>query len=305
MRRHLKWDSCRLCLFQHASGGLQTAEWVSAEVNGGYLHPGMPLLTLGVEWHLQIVPSIYLYVQEKPVGRLPGDWTHPKTPGYHRGIPAADMTPHAPTPIHPRSPLLRGHQSYGQRPFTHPAVLMLHSDSCSRTVTGSARLLITELTHWAAMYFGPCSQNTPFSVAATELHNKHWVTLLQCASGGWHHISQEATNSESVSEVDFTKLLFCVALGEKHLQTQSCFVCVCKSFKGSMSKILCASFFGLEFVPAASCLLFPTRAVPRSDSDVNAPLLLLEAAQEATPQWKWWRLYHSYSQYCFKHLTAV
>lgn len=305
MRRHLKWDSCRLCLFQHASGGLQTAEWVSAEVNGGYLHPGMPLLTLGVEWHLQIVPSIYLYVQEKPVGRLPGDWTHPKTPGYHRGIPAADMTPHAPTPIHPRSPLLRGHQSYGQKPFTHPAVLMLHSDSCSRTVTGSARLLITELTHWAAMYFGPCSQNTPFSVAATELHNKHWVTLLQCASGGWHHISQEATNSESVSEVDFTKLL--VSPLEKNIYKHNLVLSVFKKASKEICQWFCVRL-SLVWSLYRQHRAFSFRPEPiQNISDVNAPLLLLEAAQRqwATPQWKWWRLYHSYSQYYFKYLTAV
>lgn len=127
--------------------------------------------TGGVEWHLQIIPSIYLYVREKPVGRLPGDWAHPKTPGYHRGIPAGDVTPR-PTPPHPRCPRLRGNQSCWWKPFTHTPVLMLHTDSCSRTVTRSARLLITELTHWAAMYFGPCGQNSPHSVAATELRNK-------------------------------------------------------------------------------------------------------------------------------------
>lgn len=90
---------------------------------------------------------------------------------------------------------------------------------------------------------------------------------------------------------------FVSPLEKKHLLTQSCFVCVYKSFKGNMSKTLCVSFFGLDFVPTASCLLFPTRVDPQYISDVNAPLWLLEAAQRqwALPQGKWWRLYHSYS----------
>lgn len=84
----------------------------------------------------------------------------PQTPGYHRGITEAEVMPHhlhPPSP--PRSPLLCN-PGCGWRHFKHPTVLMLHTDSCSRTVTGSARLLITELTHRAAMYFGPRSQNS-------------------------------------------------------------------------------------------------------------------------------------------------
>lgn len=99
----------------------------------------------------------------------------PQTAGYHRGIPEAEVTPPPPPPPHPpsppRFPLLRCNQSCGWQHFKHPAVLMLHTDSCSRTVTGSARLLITELTHRAAMYFGIAARYAARSAASTELHN--------------------------------------------------------------------------------------------------------------------------------------
>lgn len=104
---------------------------------------------------------------------------------------------------------------------------------------------------------------------------------------------QAATNSESVSEVDFSNWVFCVA----HRQTQSGFVCVYKSLKGNMSKNLCVSFFGLDFVTTASCLLFPTRANPKYFG-CESKNIAFGGCQWAThwqPQRKWWRLYHSYS----------
>lgn len=84
---------------------------------------------------------------------------------------------------------------------------------------------------------------------------------------------------------------------KKHLQTQSGFVCVYKSLKGNMSKNLCVSFFGLDFVTTASCLLFPTRANPKyfGCESKNIAFGGCQWAPHWQPQRKWWRLYHGHS----------
>lgn len=110
-----------------------------------------------------------------------GEWTHPKLqviiveslrlrwPPPPPTLPQPSPQP-ATTPC--ISPLVPSAALHSELHFKHPAVLMLHTDSCSRTVTGSARLLITELTHRAAMYFGPRSQNTP----PTQQHPPSYIT---------------------------------------------------------------------------------------------------------------------------------
>lgn len=131
------------------------------------------------------------------------------------------------TPPNPRSTLpLRGNQSCGWKPFTHPAVLMLHTDSCSRTDTESACLLITELTHWATMYFGPCSQNTSNSVAATELHN----TCTGSFCFKVHHVADITFHKRQQTLKVFPRLTFPTEFFVLHLEktsTNTILFCLC------------------------------------------------------------------------------
>lgn len=156
------------------------------------------------------------------------------------------------------------------------------------------------------MYFGPRSQNTPPLLQ----HPPSYIThapgnsvaicigrLTSLFTSGKLSTSKKRGN---IHWKCFWGWLFELSFlcrpwkKNKHLQTQCGFVCVYKSLKGNMSKNLCVSFFGLDFVTTASCLLSPTRANPRYFG-CECAAVAFGGCQWAPPQWKWWRLYHSYS----------